>query len=251
MGELRQRLGELEDGDILLCCSSHSYGEYARVLAKSKFDHVAVVVRHRPRLRPQDRRDHAKEFEQWPKLQSYHKVSQPDRDRDYDASAPTGDPLDDLELLESTGDGVHVYNLVSRLRDDTTIAERYKVIALRKIKVQRTAAMLAGLDEFIAAVRDTPFEQNRDELQAAVMRDRTLEEDWSSMFCAEVAAEALQQMGLVSEERHSNEYLPCDFSSENDTYGLVLCQGELLNEEIIRAPRAESDGAPSDPLLVA
>ena len=37
-------------------------------------------------------------------------------------------------------------------------------------------------------------------------------EDLSSVFCSELVAEAYQRLGLLSEEKSSNEYTPGDFS---------------------------------------
>lgn len=39
-------------------------------------------------------------------------------------------------------------------------------------------------------------------------------EDLSSLFCSELVAEAYQRLGLVTEEKSSNEYTPADFSEK-------------------------------------
>merc|ERR1711941_239778 len=119
----------------------------------------------------------------------------------------TGDPLDDVELFEATGDGVHVYNLVGRLRDDPKMNKRYVTIALRKLVCQRTPEMLDAIDDAIAEFRGLPFEQDREALQKALLRKRG-SRDVSSIYCAELTAECLQAIGVLSCDRASNEYLP-------------------------------------------
>lgn len=242
--QLQKNLVGLEDGDLLLMCCKHSYGEWARVLADTKWDHVAIVVRHRPRKTKVAETEEFKRMSQlrakFPGVDEYHKVSDENVDRDYDVSEPTGNPLLDTEIFESTGDGVHIYNLVSRLRDDPKFASRYETIALRKLNCTRTPEMLEALDEIIAAYRGLPFEQNREELKAALFRRASADRDTRSMFCAELNAECLQAMKVLSDERHSNGYLSCDFSSENPVYGVKVTNGASLSAEvIIKAPHAQ------------
>lgn len=50
------------------------------------------------------------------------------------------------------------------------------------------------------------------------------EEDLSSLFCSELVAEAYQRMGLLPEEKPSNEYTPADFGEKAE---LALLDGRL------------------------
>eukprot|EP00931_Biecheleriopsis_adriatica_P076020 TRINITY_DN49775_c0_g1_i1.p1 TRINITY_DN49775_c0_g1~~TRINITY_DN49775_c0_g1_i1.p1 ORF type:complete len:314 (-),score=48.39 TRINITY_DN49775_c0_g1_i1:49-990(-) len=233
---LREKLAGLEDGDVLLMCCRHSYGEFARVLANSKWDHVAVVVRHRPRAGVDSRRT-SKNLDalaaKYPGVEGYHQVSDPSLDRDFDTSESTGNPLQDVEIFESTGDGVHVYSLVSRLRDDPKYFERYAIIALRKLECERSPDKLAALDDVINMFRGLPFEQDRETLKRAVTRGGSKGRDVSTLFCAELVAESLQALGVLSLERNSNDYLPCDFSTENPRFQVKLQPGATLEPEVI------------------
>lgn len=56
------------------------------------------------------------------------------------------------------------------------------------------------------------------------------EEDLSTLFCSELCAEAYQRLGLLSEDKPSNEYTPADFSDKKD---LHLLQGYLGPEVLI------------------
>ncbi len=71
--------------------------------------------------------------------------------------------------------------------------------------------------ELIKAAYDGPFGHN--------------EEDLSSLFCSELVAEAYQRLGLLDEEKPSNEYTPADFS---DKRGLELLEGNLGPEIMVK-----------------
>ena len=91
------------------------------------------------------------------------------------------------------------------------------------------------LDQFLSRrPRDRSYEQDHLELlgAAADLFDALRcenEEDLSSLFCSELGAEAYQRLGLLSEEKPSNEYTPAHFSEKN---GLQLLKGASLGEEI-------------------
>lgn len=91
---------------------------------------------------------------------------------------------------------------------------------VRKLMELRT--LLRGKDyeqdkiELIKSAYDGPFGHNT--------------EDLSSVFCSELVAEAYQSLGLVTEEKPSNEYTPADFSEKR----MKNLQGDFyLSEEIV------------------
>ncbi|MDG4552265.1 MAG: YiiX/YebB-like N1pC/P60 family cysteine hydrolase [Candidatus Contendobacter sp.] len=57
-------------------------------------------------------------------------------------------------------------------------------------------------------------------------------EDLTSLFCSELVAEAYQRLGLLSEEKPSNEYTPADFSEKKV---LKLLKGSLGKEIFLKA----------------
>ena len=67
--------------------------------------------------------------------------------------------------------------------------------------------------ELIKAAYDGPFGRNA--------------EDVTSLFCSELVAEAYQGLGLLGEEKRSNEYTPADFSAAMQ---LDLLKGSLSEE---------------------
>ena len=56
-------------------------------------------------------------------------------------------------------------------------------------------------------------------------------EDLTSLFCSELVAEAYQRLGLLSEDKPSNEYAPADFSDKRQ---LKLLEGALGKEVILK-----------------
>ena len=78
------------------------------------------------------------------------------------------------------------------------------------------------------------YEQNKIELIKAAY-DGPLgrnAEDLSSLFCSELVAEAYQRLGLISEDKPSNEYTPADFSEKKK---LTLLEGALGKEVLLKA----------------
>lgn len=70
--------------------------------------------------------------------------------------------------------------------------------------------------ELIKSAYDGPFGNNK--------------EDLSSIFCSELVAEAYQRLGLLAEDKSSNEYTPADFSQKR----MKELQGDFyLSEEVI------------------
>lgn len=89
-------------------------------------------------------------------------------------------------------------------------------IGVRHLDVLRTPAMIQALTLFREEMKGKPYEENKLELIKSAW-DGPFghnEEDLSSLFCSELVAEAYQRMGLLSEEKPSNEYTPKDFAGD-------------------------------------
>ena len=76
--------------------------------------------------------------------------------------------------------------------------------------------MAAKLQAFIDDFADVPYQKKVSELAQAGLElpgfdpeEETLED----LFCSEAVAEAMQRMGILSEDKPSNNYCPGDFSS--------------------------------------
>ena len=287
----RALIGTLQTGDVVLCCGNHPFGEFARLLSNCEFDHVALVVRGACRSLESvesaagkvevgeeigsggsktntdtssntDNKHHdarrgstlnKTNILSHKKLASYHIPCEDDFCRCYMDTSP-----DKIQLLESTGDGVHLFDAYERLLTPVneskpkfaandplkkkkigviTMSGRYEFIAVRRLRdFSPDGKNIADLESFLKQVRGQPYEQNREELKDAIMRIRTEEEDWSGFSCGELTAEALQQYGVLNEDIHSNNYLPADFVPGTLHEAKLQHGARLDGIEVLKAP---------------
>ena len=73
---------------------------------------------------------------------------------------------------------------------------------------------ISNLIEFKNELSGRPYERNKLQLMKASngLALKNKHEDLSSLFCSELVAEAYQRLGLLPEEKPSNDYAPVDFS---------------------------------------
>lgn len=117
---------------------------------------------------------------------------------------------DMLLVLESTTlsgkKGVQVNLLSERIQG-------YKgCIALRTLSRPISQSMSDSLRTFRAEIKGRPYEKSVWNLLGSIFNRVKGREDLSSLFCSELAAEAYQRMGLLTEDRPSDKYTPADFS---------------------------------------
>ena len=117
----------------------------------------------------------------------------------------------------------------------------YNRVAVRKlagIPPEKRAEIYEELLKFRKEIQGRPYEKDKVELilSAIDIQEgflsflRNKHEDLSSLFCSELVAAAYQRMGLLGEEKLSNEYTPDDFSSARN---LQLKHGYLEPEVYI------------------
>jgi len=110
-------------------------------------------------------------------------------------------------------------------------------IALRLLEAERTPKMIDELYAFREEMKGRPYEENDIELLKAAYDGPggMNQEDFSSLFCTELIAEAYQRMGLLGAEKPANEYTPHDFcSDQQDESEFRLLQGSLGPEILIK-----------------
>jgi hypothetical protein len=91
-------------------------------------------------------------------------------------------------------------------------------IGVRHLVGERSGYMLDKLATFRSEMKDRPYEKSQRELIKSVYDGpggRNIE-DLDSLFCSELVAECYQQMGVLTEDKPSNEYVPADFSKDLD-----------------------------------
>lgn len=133
--------------------------------------------------------------------------------------------LSDIKDIESGVErqGVQLVPLSDRIK-------KYKGEAtIRSLDINRTPEMLTALNMLRLEVKNRKYEEDKLELIKAAYDGPFGKntEDLSSLFCSELVAEAYQRMGLLGEEKPSNEYTPKDFSVKGR---LDLRRGSLGDE---------------------
>ena len=117
----------------------------------------------------------------------------------------------------------------------------YNRVAVRRlagISPEKRAEIYEELLKFRKEIQGRPYEKDKVELilssidiqEGFLSFLRNKQEDLSSLFCSELVAAAYQRMGLLGEEKLSNEYTPDDFSSARN---LQLKHGYLEPEVYI------------------
>lgn len=109
---------------------------------------------------------------------------------------------------------------------------------LAGISPEKRAEIYEELLKFRKEIQGRPYEKDKVELilssidiqEGFLSFLRNKHEDLSSLFCSELVAAAYQRMGLLGEEKLSNEYTPDDFSSARN---LQLKHGYLEPEAYI------------------
>ena len=124
--------------------------------------------------------------------------------------------------------GVQLVPLSSRIEDyDGEVAVRQ----LKGVKFGNDD--IKNLMQLRRELAGKKYEQDKIELIKAAY-DGPLgrnSEDLTSLFCSELVAEAYQRLGLLGDEKPSNEYTPADFSERED---LKLLEGSLGKEVFLK-----------------
>ena len=87
-------------------------------------------------------------------------------------------------------------------------------ISVRHFQSEITQDMRNALKQFRKESKNKPYEKSRLELAFSLIDVGWFtnnEEDFSSMFCSELVAEALEKMGIMNGDLPANEFIPKDF----------------------------------------
>eukprot|EP01103_Thecamoeba_quadrilineata_P008721 TRINITY_DN1844_c0_g1_i4.p1 TRINITY_DN1844_c0_g1~~TRINITY_DN1844_c0_g1_i4.p1 ORF type:complete len:261 (+),score=34.30 TRINITY_DN1844_c0_g1_i4:102-884(+) len=125
-----------------------------------------------------------------------------------------------LLLLESSSEGVQKYLMEKRIENMMK-----KGITIGIVRLEGKLVVGADYDllsSFIESVIDRPYEKSFLELmRSAAGHDSVVlsnkEEDLSSIFCSELTAACLQQIGVLPKDRACNSYTPASFDAPNLT----------------------------------
>ncbi|MDH5561015.1 MAG: YiiX/YebB-like N1pC/P60 family cysteine hydrolase [Deltaproteobacteria bacterium] len=184
--------GDIKTGDVILFSGKGTISNGIKLFTSSKWSHVGMVL----------------------KL--------PDSKANFLWESTTLSNLKDA-ISGTVKNGVQLVLLRDRLR--TYDGEK----SIRHLSYSITADEYYRLMGFREKMRGRPYETNRLELIKSAY-DGPFghnEEDLSSLFCSELVAEAYQEIGLLDNNKPSNEYTPKDFS---DVCKLNLLRGSLGKE---------------------
>uniref|UniRef100_A0A7S3PLE2 GOLD domain-containing protein n=1 Tax=Aplanochytrium stocchinoi TaxID=215587 RepID=A0A7S3PLE2_9STRA len=137
--------------------------------------------------------------------------------------------------LEADNNGVTLYRFTPALLSgyNGTCYIRHLKLDEAEFSLEVREDMLKSLHAFTEEMYGRPYEKHVLEMiKAANMFGGNKKEDLSSVFCSELVAAAYRRMGLLSEGRTSNSYIPGDFSSQaKPKRQIKLLHGAELEEE--------------------
>ena len=126
-----------------------------------------------------------------------------------------------VHLLESTGEGIHVYDFAHRYFE-SKMSTRVSAVAVRRLAAPRSRDDAARAAEFCATVRGSLYSTTRDEFTHAIeyhgRRGSDVAADAADMehrshFCSKVVAEFLQHMGWLGAGREPGSVMPSDYAT--------------------------------------
>ena len=103
-------------------------------------------------------------------------------------------------------------------------------VAVRILTFESSAPRCEKVLTVVKKFHGVPYERHPFQMLKAVNQENH-KEDLTSVFCSELVAQCLQELGILNKEKLSDNYLPKDFSSEAT---LELTEAMLENEVVVR-----------------
>jgi len=138
-----------------------------------------------------------------------------------------------LSSIDDIEDGI-AKNGVQLVALSERIAQYDGEISVRQFEGEITPDMLVALKEFRRVSKNKPYEKSRWELASSLIDIGWFTEnveDFSSIFCSELVAEALEKMGIMNGDLAANEFIPKDFF-EGGRFEHYLNPGMVYGDEI-------------------
>ncbi len=188
----------LKTGDIVLMGGSSIFSRAIRMLTKSDWSHVGMVMK----------------IDQFDTLLLWEST--------------TNGHDEDVQTNEVKR-GVQLVPLSKRVRDHKGN------LAFRPLSRGLNEDEVIALNAFRHTVKDKPYDFNGFELLKSAVDSGLFwsnREDLSAYFCSELIADTYQELRFLSEDLPSNEYTPSDFSVAA-AKPLELLNGVSLGDEIV------------------
>ena len=159
-----------------------------------------------------------------------------------------------LQILEATGEGVHAYPLVSRLRG-YYIAGYVKAIGIRRLQMRASEGSrqwkekVAALRSFLKEVVGKPYSLNPKKFLPAAKTDTSSRARRGSIqqgyFCSELAAAVLKHLSAIEIDQHrSSHFWPAAFEDGGEieaglAKGAKLAETVLLDCRVLEVGKAQ------------
>lgn len=193
----------MDTGDIMLFNGKYSGSKFIEFLEGSQWSHVGMIVR----------------------LEGY------DQPLIFEATSLTNIPD---AVFKDQKTGIKIVDLKSRLEHYGDDLEKYEEanFAYKRLNVQRTDEMRQKVNELIHSMHAIP-DPGFWEMVWNVLIGRFLHigVKLNKYFCSEFVAEAYVALGLLSNDKPINGYIPSDFS---DKGRLQLLQGKFDPEIMVQ-----------------
>jgi len=244
---LKERLLLLRTGDIIVFQGNNdnAMGRFMNFGLKSPWCHAAVVVKRSPLTGTANKKTEEL-LRKYPFRQRSHRFCSPGYCRCSDSKKSDFEPsrfscLAEIGLLESTGEGTHLYDLANRLFEQGN--RKYLTIGISRLNDAPDRDNTAKINEFIKSVRGDLYSVTDNELNAAMTyHDSSSSESLpradllpkknedGSEYCASLVMKFYEFMGWVDGDlRPTNSVMPCDFVVQvpfnNNKKGLMRASG--------------------------
>lgn len=238
--KLAEKINTLQTGDLILFKLEDSLAWFLGYSMDTPWSHIGIVVRRTP-IGGVANLDTEELLQRYPFRRASHKFCAPGYCRCFDDS-PAGKqfPLStvqgcgEVSILESTGEGIHLYDLAYRVFESPDFVKRMSRLAVRRLvnAPQRDDPELVS--GFIKRVRGSLYSTIKDELHDSVVGHQTdsspktdsqtelqhsgaQKQDGDSYFCSKLVAEFYQHMGWMGKDRRPNTVMPGDFDEMRDS----------------------------------
>jgi len=170
---MAQLVSSLRTGDVVLVKIDDTMGRFLQYGLDTPWNHACVVMRRSPLDGTPNEKTEAL-LQQFPFRRASHQHCSPGYCRCYD-EAPAGSDFapsglagcGDVGLLESTGEGIHLYDLAHRLFE-ARAATRYSVFAVRRLRGAAGRDDDARVAAFVRDVRGSLYSTIKDELKLSL-----------------------------------------------------------------------------------
>lgn len=204
---------QFETGDVLLHSGVGTFSMYIMLFLKCMWSHVSILIK-----------------DPSPAMRQAFNIPDDTKGRVFVLEA-------DSELIDRSKKqgGVQLVELKQWMEAYYEESGPTDFCAYRKLVLPHNAEsekkrMTLELESFVTGLPDVTYEQNKLDLVKCIFK-KNKKSDVSSLFCSEIVAQTLLQMGLLPQTTITSNYSPKDFSSLSTDLNHVLLLGATYTKE--------------------